>query len=190
MTSINDDSSTEEDFDEGQFDAVDDLIEDKFASHRVIKIDHNDAIYIDIHMQSLAEFIEKATQNGRKTRKQAFNMYYVMAVKTLRKACDIAFRGKKYYRLYNTRSQFAANQKVFHELGAVAAMMGHTNNRTTMRYGSRAGGIKGKNTFANKNILGEAQKSADIASIEATFNSLEGIENTPPTSLDTGSTTI
>lgn len=113
-------------------------------SHRIVRIDRNDAIYVHSHMASIAYHTLLQGQNGISP-SDAFIHYYEMVRRTLRRACEIAFKGKKYYRLYDTRSQFSANKKVDHQLGAVAAMMGHLETRTTMsNYGSRADGLKSR----------------------------------------------
>jgi hypothetical protein len=134
------------------------------ASHRIVRIDRNDAIYIDMHLASIEQHAIAQSKHGV-SRDDAFIRYYEMARRTLRKACDTAFKGKRYYRLYNTRSQFAANKKVDHPIGAVAAMMGHTGTRTTMgSYGSRADGLKGR----------KGQSDTVGQSILDAFNQLEG----------------
>lgn len=117
----------------------------KNESHRVVRIDENDAIYVDMHLASIERHaIVQRLTNGVPP-EVAFDRYYEMARRTMRNACEIAFKGKKYYRLYTTRSQFSADRKVDHSIGAVAEMMGHSDIKTTMSsYGSRAAGLKGR----------------------------------------------
>lgn len=113
-------------------------------SHRVVTVDRNDAVFVDLQLNAMERGIQEKMKEGI-SRQEAFDRYVNMVRRTLRKACSIAFRGTRYYRLYNTRSQFAANKKVDHPLGIVASMMGHVDTRTTMSsYGSRAAGLKGR----------------------------------------------
>lgn len=130
-------------------------------SHRIVRIDPNDAIYVDLHLAAIERNAIHQQLKNNISRSEAFTRYYEMARRTLRSACEIAFKGKRYYRLYNTRSQFSANRKVDHQLGAVAAMMGHfdPSGKTTMSsYGSRAAGLKGRR--AQSNLLSQIMHEA------------------------------
>lgn len=130
-------------------------------SHRIVRIDPNDAIYVDLHLASIERNTIHQQLKNNTPRSESFIRYYEMARRTLRSACEIAFKGKRYYRLYNTRSQFSANRKVDHQLGAVAAMMGHfdPSSKTTMSsYGSRAAGLKSRK--AQSDLLSQVMMEA------------------------------
>lgn len=114
------------------------------GTHRIVRINSADAMYVDLHLASISRNTLTQAQNGI-GKELAFMHYYEMARRALRIACKSAFKGKHFYRLYTTRSQFAANSKVDHSIGVVAEMMGHSSTRTTMSsYGSRAAGLKGR----------------------------------------------
>lgn len=114
-------------------------------THRIVRIDKSDALYIDLHLDAIERYAIAAQSKSGASSELAFKRYYDMVRRTLHKACQLAFNGKKFYRLHDTRSQFSANLKVDHAIGTVATMMGHTNTRTTMSsYGSRAAGLKSK----------------------------------------------
>lgn len=116
----------------------------ELTSHRIVRIDRNDMIYVDFHLASIENHGIAQSRDGV-SRSVAFEHYTEMCRRTLRKACEIAFKGKRYYRLHHTRSQFSANKKVDHTLGTVATMMGHSGIRTTMlSYGSRADGLRSR----------------------------------------------
>jgi len=133
------------------------------ATHRIVRVDRNDAVYVDMHMATLERHIRRLV--GKQVSPEiAFRRYHDMARRTLRMACDIAFKGERYYTLRTTRSQFSADRKVTHELGAVAAMMGQSNTRTCMQhYGSRRAGLKGRRAqgdFLTQTLIESLQPSA------------------------------
>ena len=175
------DPSLENTFEDDDFDEEDEPV--AYASHRIVTIDPNDAIYVDLHLESIRKHNRLQTKRSSVSEEEAFKRYYERIRKTLRRACDIAFKGKRYYRLYNTRSQFSANRKVNHDLGAVATMMGHTNTRTTMsNYGSRAAGLKGHrshapNTQADHDFTIDAPKPMDFAKDSASSQAEQGDAN-------------
>ncbi len=134
--------------DDSEQDTEDDYDETKGArgkeSHRVVIVKPADAVNIDRQLIFLEAAIGHKVTQGM-SRHMAFKQYLASIRRALRKACFIAFKGKRYYRLYDTRSQFAANKKVDHPLGSVASMMGHSNTKTTKSsYGSRAAGLKAR----------------------------------------------
>jgi hypothetical protein len=128
-------------------DSVEDLVinmlaQRKDAPFRALRIHPKDAIYIDLHLSSIERHIRRQAEKGV-PRELAFKRYYEMIHRELRAACRHAFNGELKYRLYTTRSHFAAVMKVTNPIGTVATMMGHSNTRTTMSsYGSRAAGLK------------------------------------------------
>ena len=145
--------------DDSEQDTEDDYDETKGArgkeSHRVVIVKPADAVNIDRQLIFLEAAIGHRVTQGM-SRHMAFKQYLASIRRALRKACFIAFKGKRYYRLYDTRSQFAANKKVDHPLGSVASMMGHLRTRTTMSsYGSRAAGLKARRAQMDKQ--GQAQ---------------------------------
>lgn len=165
------------DFDEE--DLLDDRPQDEIGvtggAHRVVRIDRNDALYVDLHLAAIERHAISQSACGT-PREVAFRRYYEMVRRTLRQACEIAFKGKRYYRLYHTRSQFSADRKVDHALNAVSGMMGHTNTRTTMSsYGSRADGLKGRK--AQSNLLAAAMGSQRPTSDK--FQHTESSSDTP-----------
>lgn len=130
--------------DEEEFDDEVDNEPDGIGSHRVVRINRNDAIYVDMQLLSIEAHAQEQEESGV-SRERAYERYNKMLRVTLRRACEVALKGKHYYTLRHPRSQFAALMKVANPIGAVAAMMGHTSTRTTMgSYGSRHAGLKSK----------------------------------------------
>lgn len=117
----------------------DDEDSDGVGPYRTVEVNREEAVYIDLHLDAMENYISKQLSQGAESREQAFARYYEMVRRTLRKACEVAFRGQKKYSLRSARSQFAANRKADHGLSAVAGDMGHGNERTTMgNYGHRS----------------------------------------------------
>lgn len=107
--------------------------------YRTVEVNRDEAVYIDLHLDAMESYIAKQLAQGAESRELAFARYYEMVRRTLRKACEVAFRGQKKYSLRSARSQFAANRKADHGLSAVAGDMGHGSERTTMgNYGARS----------------------------------------------------
>lgn len=147
---------------------------DEVQDYRVVRINRNDAIYIDMHLMAIeAHYKEQHAAEGISA-EEAFNRYKKMARHTLRNACDILFKGAKYYRLHDSRSQFSAERKTEHSIGAVASMMGHSSTRTTMSsYGSRHAGLKSKG-LSQKNTHTQGQANSDQSIDADWFNNVSG----------------
>ena len=111
---------------------------------RLLTIEGKDALYIDLHLNSIALHAQAQGERGI-DEATAFKRYARMAEVTLKSACKDLFGGQRAYTLRHTRSHFAASQKVDHDLSTVASQMGHTSTRTTMsHYGSRASGLRNR----------------------------------------------
>lgn len=103
---------------------------------RNVPIEDGDRLYINLHLGSLNDYINKVPNENPQAR---FDAYYNMCRKLLREACLRTFKGKNMYSLYVMRSQFAANMKAELPLEDVAALMGHekTGKTTKSSYGPR-----------------------------------------------------
>lgn len=155
--------------------------------YRIIRVDRNDATYIDLHLNSI-EIHSQIQRLDGVDRDRAFHRYYEMCRRTLRKACLIAFKGSRFYPLKVGRKQFSANMKIDNSIGVVAALMGHTNTRTTMRnYGSRYAGLKSRK--AQSDVLGQVINEAfninNLGNFNATNKSAESAVECGPSMSDT-----
>ena len=161
-------------FEEGDHGNGDDNEDAPLESHRVVQINRNDAIYVDMHLISIYTHRKQQAAEGIGA-ELAFTRYTGMARTTLRNACAILFKGKRHYTLRHTRSQFAANMKVDNSIGAVAAMMGHTSTRTTMgSYGSRLSGLRSKGGIhlmpdGLRQIIADADTDTESSSIDTAW---------------------
>ena len=103
---------------------------------RNVPIEDGDRLYINLHLGSVNDYINKVPSQEPQAR---FDAYYNMCRNLLREACLRTFEGKEMYSLYVMRSQFAANMKAELPLEDVAALMGHekTGKTTKSNYGPR-----------------------------------------------------
>lgn len=118
------------------------------SQFRAIPIEPEDRLWVDMHMTSIAQ--------AQKDWGMDFQYYYDRCRKTLYRACNKAFNGKKNYSLYTLRGQFSADMKNIMPLHEVGKLMGHTDEsyRTTQ-------GNYGHQQFGRKKFRREASSHAD-----------------------------
>jgi hypothetical protein len=125
VASVND--LVENDEDEDHSSATTSTREDSGDTHRIVSVDPNGDLYlyIDMQMDCIRRHAFEQAKKGVDP-EQAFIRYSQIIRRTLLKACQIAFNGKRSYRIQHARSQFSANMKVHRALTTEAGRMGNT----------------------------------------------------------------
>lgn len=153
-------------------------------SMRAIPVDERDRIYVDKHLQNIAN-------SG-----MDFRDYYEVARKLLWRTCKSIWGDKHTYSLYVVRHQFSATHKLLDTSpDEIARLMGHSNTRAHTRHYAKArtsihaGGASQRqaHTQAQQASATDSPSSADTSSASDTGASEAPADSTPSSAPSTPS---